>query len=174
MGNDNTLIFVWDGLKVIETIKLPISKVTTTASEIKRLQAKYNVNTNNIICDEDGVGGGVVDILGCIGFVNNSSPIKVKGQKENFANLKAQCYFKLSSLINRNELCVTIDSKGERDLTEELEMVRLPKEIDAQKLNVISKDEIKKRIGRSPDYSDALMMRMYFELDPSRGTYNIY
>jgi hypothetical protein len=172
-GNDNTLIFVWDGLKVIETIKLPISKVTTTASEIKRLQAKYNVNTNNIICDEDGVGGGVVDILGCIGFVNNSTPIKVKGQKENFANLKAQCYFKLADCINRNDVYVNIDSRGELLLTEELEMVRLPKEIDAQKLNIISKDEIKKRIGRSPDYSDALMMRMYFELDPTRGQYFI-
>ena len=31
-----------------------------------------------------------------------------------------------------------------------------------------SKDEIKKKIGRSPDYSDALMMRIYFELKPTR------
>jgi hypothetical protein len=27
----------------------------------------------------------------------------------------------------------------------------------------MSKDKVKQAIGRSPDYSDALMMRMYFE-----------
>jgi hypothetical protein len=43
-------------------------------------------------------------------------------------------------------------------------MVRLAKETDANKISLLSKDEIKKKIGRSPDYSDALMMRIYFEL----------
>lgn len=33
------------------------------------------------------------------------------------------------------------------------------------KLSIISKEDIKDKIGRSPDYSDALMMRMYFEID---------
>ena len=30
---------------------------------------------SNIVVDEDGVGGGVVDILKCNGFVNNSRPM---------------------------------------------------------------------------------------------------
>jgi len=33
------------------------------------------------------------------------------------------------------------------------------------KLSIIKKDDIKSKIGRSPDYSDAIMMRMYYELD---------
>ena len=32
---------------------------------------------------------------------------------------------------------------------------------------ILSKDEIKERIGRSPDLSDAMMMRMYFEINKS-------
>jgi hypothetical protein len=35
------------------------------------------------------------------------------------------------------------------------------------KLQIIGKDKIKNSIGRSPDFSDALMMRMYFELAKS-------
>jgi hypothetical protein len=31
---------------------------------------------------------------------------------------------------------------------------------------VISKDKIKEVLGRSPDYADTLMMRMWFELRP--------
>jgi len=56
---------------------------------------------------------------------------------------------------------------------EELEWVRLPKEVDASKIRLMGKDEIKKIIGRSPDYSDTLMMRIYFDLKNS-GSYAIY
>jgi phage terminase large subunit len=31
---------------------------------------------------------------------------------------------------------------------------------------VIPKDKVKENIGRSPDYSDTLMMREYFDLAP--------
>ena len=52
-------------------------------------------------------------------------------------------------------------------------MVRLAKEVDTSKITLMSKDEVKKKIGRSPDYSDALMMRMYFELQKSKSSYYI-
>ena len=33
---------------------------------------------------------------------------------------------------------------------------------------VIPKDKVKETIGRSPDFSDALMMRMWFEYNPKQ------
>jgi hypothetical protein len=33
-------------------------------------------------------------------------------------------------------------------------------------LTIVAKDEIKEHIGRSPDYSDAISMRLWFELAP--------
>ena len=39
------------------------------------------------------------------------------------------------------------------------------------KLSIISKDKIKQAIGRSPDYADAIMMRMYYEIDKNAGKY---
>lgn len=174
LGKDKTVIYVWDGLRVVEIIEKDTTLVTESANLIKDLMAKYNVNLNNIICDEDGVGGGVVDILRCQGFVNNSKPLKVDGKEENFANLKTQCYYKLAEYINRNEIYVDCDSNVEKHLSEELEYVRLAKELDTSRITLLSKDEVKKRIGRSPDYSDALMMRMYYLVNPNRGNYAIY
>lgn len=162
LGKDKTVIFVWNGLRVEEVHEIDVSTIDFTVNFITELKNKHNINRSNIVVDEDGVGGGVKDYLKCIGFVNNSKPIK----KDNFANLKSQCYYKLAEMINRNELYVNCDPKQERLLTEELEMVRLAKELDASKISLLSKDEIKKKIGRSPDYSDALMMRMLFEVKP--------
>lgn len=174
LGRDKTIIYLWSGLRVESIIQLDVSLVTESAQKIKELQQAHNVNSMNIVVDEDGVGGGVVDILKCVGFVNNSKPVKVYGKTENFANLKAQCYYKLAECINRNEIYVNAPEDVQRSLVEELEWVRLPKEVDAQRLNLLSKEEIKKNIGRSPDYSDALMMRMYFLLNPNKGNYFVY
>jgi hypothetical protein len=174
LGKDKTVVYVWDGFRVIEIKEYDISRIDFIVDEIKTLQKKYNVNNNNVIVDEDGVGGGVVDYLHCNGFVNNSVPIKVNGLKDNFASLKDQCYYYLSEKINRNELYVDCNEKIERHLTEELEMIRLPKEIDTARIRLMSKDEIKKRIGRSPDYSDALMMRIWFNVNPNKGSYYVY
>jgi len=173
LGRDKTVVKVWSGLRVIEIIEEPVTRVNESVEIIKGLIVKYNVNLNRTIVDEDGVGGGVVDYLGCEGFVNNSRAIDVNGEKVNFANLKTQCYYKLAEMINRNEIYIDCNEDIELLLSEELEWVRLPKEIDTQKIALLSKDEVKKQISRSPDYSDALMMRMYFLLDPNKGIYNV-
>ena len=173
LGRDKTVVKVWSGLRVIEVVEEDVTRVNESVDLIKGLMYKYNVNLNRTIADEDGVGGGVVDYLGCEGFVNNSKPIDINGEKVNFANLKTQCYYRLAELINRNEIYIDCDEEVSTLITEELEWVRLPKEIDTQKISLLNKDEVKKQIGRSPDYSDALMMRMYFLLDPNKGIYNI-
>ena len=56
------------------------------------------------------------------------------------------------------------------ELTQELLAVKL-KDIDKDnKVAVMSKDEMKKILGKSPDLSDALMMRMYFEVKNLKST----
>ena len=92
-GDDSTVICLWYGLSC-EMIKvIPRCGVDEVVSIIKDMCTVYNVNLSHVICDEDGVGGGVVDTLRCKGFVNNSSPVAVRGKQQNFSNLKSQCYF---------------------------------------------------------------------------------
>lgn len=173
-GSDRSVIMVWTGYKVVDIVTIEKQPLTVVAGEINRLRNYHQVPTSNIIVDEDGVGGGVVDIVGCDGFLNNGSPLEVDGQPQNYQNLKSQCYFMLAEKINRGEIYVqTDDIEVVNKLTEELEQLKR-KDIDKDgKLAILPKETVKQLIGRSPDYSDALMMRMWFELKP-KWVFSIY
>jgi hypothetical protein len=163
-GSDKMVICVWSGFKVIDIISLNKSSIVEIAQLIRELATKYKVPMSNVIIDEDGVGGGVVDMLkGCKGFVNNSKPLTVENQVVQYQNLKTQCYFKLAELIQSDKVFINCKEQTIIDeITKELEMVKRNKIDSDGKLQIISKETVKASIGRSPDYSDALMMRMYF------------
>lgn len=174
-GKDWSTFGVWSGFRVI-LYRFKGLKVTETAEKARELQKKHNIANSDTIADEDGVGGGVVDILGCKGFVNNSSPIGIiendgesdqRDQKPNYANLKSQCSFGMATRINQNGIFVEVAEVEMSDLlTEEMEQVK-KKDIDKDGKNaVVSKDKVKEIIGRSPDLWDTIMMREYFELNP--------
>lgn len=162
-GSDKMVINVWKGFRVVEIFTLAKSSITETAQAIKDLALKHSVPLNNIIADEDGVGGGVVDILRCKGFVNNSKSMLVENQVVQYQNLKTQCYFKLAEMIQNGEIYVDCkDGTVIDELSKELEQVKRDKIDSDGKLRILPKEKVKELIGRSPDYSDALMMRMYF------------
>lgn len=165
-GMDKTIIGVWDGWRV----KLHPYKglsVQETANHIQDFGRRFNVPYSRSIADEDGVGGGVVDILRCKGFVNNSKALlnPVTRLDENYANLKSQCYFRLAERINKGGLYIDCkDPKMKADIIQELEQVKQYNMDKDGRRQVLPKDKVKELIGRSPDYADTLMMREYFEL----------
>lgn len=166
-GNDSTVIGVWSGLRV-KLYQYNGKSVVEVADIIKKFQQEYQVATSNIVVDEDGVGGGVCDILRCRGFVNNSSPLEnpITKRKENFDNLKSQCYYKLAELINDNKIYINADGNQKQKIIEELEQVKQKSVDNDTKKGIIPKDKVKAAIGRSPDFSDCLAMRMIFEYTP--------
>ena len=83
-GNDKSVVMLWNGLTVTNIKTFDTNTITELADYIKTLQQKEGVNTNNILADEDGLGGGLIDILRIKGFQNNSRPLK----NENYQNLK--------------------------------------------------------------------------------------
>ncbi len=163
-GKDNTVIRVWDGWRVLKRVVLKKKKTTEVAEAIKALSIEYSVPRSNIVIDEDGVGGGVVDLLpGCIGFVANSKPINLK-DGESYENLKAQCGFKLADKVNSNEVYEDAAADVKDLLTEDLEQIK-QKNVDKQvPKGLVPKDKVKEIIGRSPDDGDTYIMRAYFEL----------
>lgn len=163
MGSDKAVIIVWRGFEAIEVYTYDISRITELTTAITALKTKHRVGNGNIICDEDGVGGGLVDNLKVLGFINNS-----KAPTGNYANLKTQCYYKLAEVIQADELFISaeINTEQEKDIIEELEQIKSSDTDSDGKLKILSKAEIKLLIGRSPDYADALAMRMYWEVAP--------
>lgn len=168
-GKDKTVLCVWFGWVCIFYVFSGL-KTTESAAEIRKLMLQYSIPLSNVIVDEDGVGGGVVDELNCQGFVNNSSPLPNPlqlGEKENYINLKSQCYFMLAAKINENGIYADCGNSEIKDLlTEELEQVKQHNMDKDGKKQIIPKDKVKELLCRSPDYSDAMMMRMWFELSP--------
>jgi hypothetical protein len=164
-GEDLTVITRWKGLECVQIETFKRTSTTTVAGLLQDRAEKYGIPAANILVDEDGVGGGVKDQLyGIKGFVANSRPRR----KENYANFKAQCAYRLAKRINAGELAVTIRDPALRErLVEELEQIKA-KDIDKDgKLAILSKDKAKEVLGRSPDLGDCFIMRMAFEFAPT-------
>ena len=169
-GSDRTVIMLWQGLHLRNVRTLLKSAVNDVVEAVRSLQQEHQVNLRNIIVDEDGVGGGVKDYLRCQGFVNNARALK----GENYQNLKTQCYYKLAEFINKGQIGINCsDVSIKNQIIEECEQVRTKDADKDNKLQIIPKDTIKAILGRSPDYSDAMAMRMYYEIDTNFGKYYV-
>ena len=74
-------------------------------------------------------------------------------------------------MVNAGKLSIK-DSRYKQTIIEELEIIKRDKlDKDTQKLSIVPKDTMKQLLGRSPDYADALMMRMWYEV---KGNYGVY
>jgi phage terminase large subunit len=177
LGGDKIVVIEWDGWRgrVKWYEKQTLDK---TGSIIEQLRYTMGIGHSDVLVDEDGMGGGIVDFLKFKGFVNNSraipSPIGPMDSNnnpipENFDNLKSQCYFRLAERINKKLLYLQCETEEVKQwIIEELEQVK-QKALDSDmKKGVVPKDKIKELIGRSPDFADTIMMREYFELKPKR------
>ena len=194
-GKAKTVIMLWKGLEVYKVVTRQQQGLDETAIEIRTLLANERIPHSHAIVDEDGVGGGVKDMLqGIKGFVSNSSPIDTKANKENYRNLKAQCGYMLADAINARKIAIRVapvatgiegytqkammPSGLKEDIKdaiiEELEQLKA-KEIERDaKLQLTPKEDVIENIGRSPDYSDTMLMRMYFELSPKESEVEAY
>lgn len=182
-GQDKTVIYLWQDFQIYKVIVYEKQSLQVTADKIRDIARDERIPFSHIVIDEDGVGGGVVDILqGVKGFVANSSPLETVDapqnmvlkngkpywlkEKENFRNLKAQCGYHLADKINSRKIAVkNVDDKTKNLIIEDLEQLKA-KDIEKEgKLQLMPKEEIKENIGRSPDYMDAMLMRMYLNLN---------
>lgn len=176
LGKDSTVYRVWEGWLCTYRYELKKGKLTLAVDKAKDIQQKHNISNSYTVADEDGVGGGFVDFLGCKGFVNNSSPLKeMIGEKvimPNYTNLKSQCSYRTAEKIQKRLAGEVCNDRDVIDRTsEEMEQVK-GKDIDKDsKLAIIPKEVVKEKIGRSPDDWDSIMMRYYFDLTPKFFTF---
>ena len=166
LWDDKTVIIVrnWFVWTVFSYTKM---RTTEIVNIIRWFQEKYWVKNSNTICDEDWVWWWVVDQLLCKGFVNNSSPIVNEENRwiRNYKNLKDQCYFELLPFVLSNKIKLIVNSDDVKEcIIEELDVIKQKNPDKEWKLQISTKEEIKRLIWRSPDFADAIAMRMWFEL----------
>ena len=149
----------WNGFNIEEVLTFDLSSTTELQNAIRALATKHGVIFQSIVCDEDGVGGGVVDTLRCRGFVNNST-----ANNTIYANLKTECGYKLAELFDKITISANVKSDVRDIINSELGQLKTYDADKDGKLKILPKDKIKENIGRSPDYLDNFIMRMYFEV----------
>ncbi len=169
-GDDKTVVMLWKGWEVYKVEQWEKQGLDVTADRIREILKNEKIPFSYAIVDEDGIGGGIVDMVrGIKGFIANHSQFERKGalhKSQNFRNLKAQVHVLMCERINKRNIAIkTNDEKFKTALIEELEQIRIKDPDKEQKTQIIPKEEIKELLGRSPDNSDALMMRMWFELN---------
>lgn len=180
LGDDKTVICIRKWLECIKIIQYERNTIPEIADRIKDLEQMYYVSRRNIVVDSDWVWWWLADLLrGCTNFVNNSSPYKLESEKRwyvirNYANLKAQCYFKLKEMMEKRLIRVYADWVIRDKLSEELENIFITWIDTDGKVKIEDKKELKRRINRSPDFADAIMFRMIFlveQLEQDENTF---
>lgn len=171
LGSDKAVIFVWSGWNVIDYKVFDVSLVTDIQQSINAFRVKYQVPTRHAIADQDGVGGGVVDNCGILGFTNNARPFEEdtgeEFEKPEYQNLKTQCGYYLAAQINASQINFSceVEQSIKELILQELGQLKSYQTDKDGKVRLLPKEKIKENIGRSPDFLDTMLMRSYFDLD---------
>lgn len=167
LGNDKTVIALWKGWNCIRLFKMEKKETTEVVAEINRIRILYKVNIANIIIDSVGVGAGVASLLkGCVRYAGSERALN--GEK--FKNIKSQLMYKFADMINTDR--VNFNFSYDDLLVQEALLYK--KEFKDDVAFVTGKDDIKRKLGRSPDMIDSLYLRSYWEFKKQfKMTYSI-
>lgn len=182
-GSDKFVVGYWEGYELANMLIMDKSKGNEVVDGIANMARYHGVQNRHIAYDNDGVGGFVDGFIkGAIPFNNGGSPLEVKdstGQmkKENYFNLKTQCYYKSGDRVGRGEYKVServatmmYDDRQtvrQRFITER-KCIKRDKADSDGKLKIIPKEQMKRILGSSPDLMDMFMEREIFDLVPKK------
>lgn len=172
-GDDASTIAKTKGNRLRKMVTM--NKFDTTVVSTKVLNESGDrespVDGQNVSIDGVGVGGGVVDNCRKAGLpvrdvIAGASPIDRPGQFFKFKNLRSQIWWEAREKFRLGQFSLyLVNSRGEPlPLPERLvgDLAAPQYEISGDKvITVESKDDLKKRLGRSPDEGDALVMAMF-------------
>lgn len=180
-GADKTIFAFWNSLECyrFDTYELQTDGII---NQIRESAAQERVPYSQIAVDAIGVGAGVASsplLRGVIGFKSSYSALRTDKDPvrlpnvhyhknapliSEYRNLRSQCLFTLAKLVNNHKIAIkTEDNQIKSHIIEELSNYQDASVGDGKKMATL-KDDIKATIGRSPDISDTLAMRMYFYL----------
>ena len=171
LGADETAVAVRQGDVVREIATWHGRDTMATVAELGSLAARWGVTPHQtfgspnkrvsargrVVVDVCGLGAGVADRLRELGFrvgeFNGGTRPTRSASGVEFANLRAQAFWALREQLERGTLALPQDER----LFDELVAVRWSPTAQG-KIAIEPKDELRERLGRSPDRADALAM----------------
>jgi hypothetical protein len=180
-GSNKLVVGYWEGNELMDIEVMDKSDGKDVIQLISEVAKYYSVENRYICYDADGVGSFVDGFIrGAIPFNGGSPVIEIRDKasnkmiKENYFNLKTQCYYRSGDKANRGDLKINERAANkmydstmtirQRFMFERKAIKRSKVDMDG-KLKIIGKDEMKIKLnGDSPDLMDMLMMREVFDL----------
>ncbi len=160
-GDLNVVARCVDGvLGIVRTWRSPDTMVTTT--RVMQLVAETGIRA--LAVDVGGPGGGVHDRLRQLGYDSRGVGFGA-GADENtrFRNRRAELFWRLREGLEKGLVSLADDDEVRADLS----ALRYAFNPDGR-IQIESKDEVRARLGRSPDRGDALALA-YSVASPRRG-----
>lgn len=181
-GSDKTKFSFWEGLEEYKRESFERLNTESIISKIREYAAQDRIPYSSIAVDAIGVGAGVASsslLDGIVGFKSSYSPIKTDldivrlpnvgylpkapALTSDYKNLRSQCVFVLSDLVNNHKIASKVTGQDKENIIEELASYQDASTGDGKRM-ATPKEDIKDVIGHSPDDSDCYIMRMYFEI----------
>ena len=155
-GPDSTEFYERRGIWFRNVYSKHGNPTDATAGEVRRLATEKKIATMNVRIDVGGLGAGVVDPLRGAGFL--VTPVhfsSASSRQDRFLNIRAEMYWTLRERFRTG--VIAIDPRDTR-LAGELSVIRLKANSVRGLIQIEEKDEIRRRLGRSPDRADALAL----------------
>lgn len=181
-GSDKTVFNFWHGLESYRIDQYAQLQTDGIISQIRESAAQEKVPYSQIAVDAIGVGAGVASsplLTGVVGFKSSYAPLRTEKDivrlpnvhyaghaplVSEYRNLRSQCVFTLAQKVNDHLIAVkTEDGRVKSAIIEELSAYQDASVGDGKRMATM-KEDVKESIGHSPDITDTLVMRMYFEL----------
>ena len=179
-GSDKTIFNFFQGLESYRIEAFERLNTEAIINQIREYASQDRIPYSQIAVDAIGVGAGVASssmLDGIVGYKSSYSAIRtdidpvrlpnVHFTKEapltsDYKNLRSQCVFILSQLVNDHKMaCKVEDVRIREKIIEELALYQDASSGDGKRM-ATQKDDIRELLGRSPDFSDTFLMRMYF------------
>jgi len=149
-GDDRTVIFPRQGLVAFRPVEMRNMRSNDIAARV--IQAKVNWGSENEFIDgTGGYGSGVVDTMIQAGYSPHEIQFSGKAINEKYFNKRSENWFLMAEWIRRGGCIPNIP-----ELIKELSTPTYT--FKNGKFLLEPKDQIKERLGSSPDYADALSL----------------
>ena len=162
-GDDRSVIFARQGLAAFRPKIGRGWDLMTTAGQVAQSIEKFQPDA--VFVDQGGVGGGVVDRLRQLGFVVQGIDFGGRPIDQRFANRRAEMWMLMADWVREGGCLPEM-----QELAGELGTPKFSFANARGKLELESKDDMRKRGMRSPDIADALALTFASPVAPrARG-----
>ncbi len=180
-GSDRFVMGVWSGFRLKEITVLEKKNGKQIEDILKGKATEHGVGRSNIVYDADGLGGYLMGYLtGAASYQGGTISVPQQEQKLSYERLRDQCHFLTADMINARGIHIEPELHRDEIGRELLATLRKLGQNAAGQWRVVPKDYdsidpdnpsrriqgAKQRLGRSPDFSDMIVMRQYLTLTP--------